>query len=308
MNNIKISVCTLNQKTMNFENNLKNIIHSISISKKRNSDIIVLPELVITGYNCYNDFYDINTYNKSLEIIREICNHDSLTHNILLVLGSLIIYKKKIYNCVFFISNNKIILIRPKIILANDKNYKEEYWFSKWKYKNIKLFKLKDFHQQKNVPIGNVIINYKTKDEINVKIATEICEELWSDNSLNKTLFLNGADIIVNSSASFYRPNKLNIRKELINNATKLYGGIYCYSNHQGYENNEHKLYFDGRSMISMNGRIIESEKNLKLNKVKVITKEINLDKVYSYRNTSLFSKDKLIKLQKKDKLLIINC
>ena len=43
-----------------------------------------------------------------------------------------IVHKNVIYNCRVLIYNGKILLIRPKMWLANDGNYRELRWFTPW--------------------------------------------------------------------------------------------------------------------------------------------------------------------------------
>ena len=51
---------------------------------------------------------------------------------------------------------------------------------------------------------------------------------------------------------------KLQTRIDLLKNATKKSGGVYLYSNMEGGDGD--RLWFDGRSMIAMNGQILNIE------------------------------------------------
>jgi NAD+ synthase (glutamine-hydrolysing) len=53
------------------------------------------------------------------------------------------------YNCRVFFLNGKILLIRPKIVLADDDNYRERRYFTGWsKLKKIEDYRLPKFIQQ----------------------------------------------------------------------------------------------------------------------------------------------------------------
>jgi NAD+ synthase (glutamine-hydrolysing) len=66
---------------------------------------------------------------------------------------------------------------------------------------------------------------------------------------------MDGAEIILNSSGSHHMLRKLNKRLSLILNCTAKSGSVYVYSNQQGCDGG--RLYFDGSSMIAMNGKVI---------------------------------------------------
>jgi len=274
--NINVSVCTVNQLSMDFLNNENRIIKAIEIAKK-SSKIILLPELVTTGYSCQTKFHEDETYTLSMNILRNICNHQTLTKDILLVLGAPIIYNKIKYNAMIFISNGIIQLIRPKINLANDGKYSESNWFTSWTKKGLKNYQLIGFNQQNSTKIGIAIINCN-----GVKIAAEICAELWVSKSMNIQLYLNNTDIILNSSGSYFEMNKIKKRISLVNNATKRFGGAYVYSNMKGCDGEFY--YFDGGSFIGLNGTIIGIQERFTLIDIEVLTCTINLDDITNYR------------------------
>lgn len=65
---------------------------------------------------------------------------------------------------------------------------------------------------------------------------------------------LDGVEIIANGSGSHHELRKLDLRLNLINSSTKRNGGVYMYSNLVGCDGG--RVYYDGSSMISMNGKI----------------------------------------------------
>ena len=274
--NVKVSVITLNQWAMDFIGNEKRIIESINIAKEEGGKIILLPELCTTGYSCQDHFYESETYMLSMNIVRNICNDNELTKEIMLVLGIPVIHNGVKYNTMTFISNGEIILIRPKINLADDGNYREARWFTSWSKEGLENFELEGF-KQKSAPIGVAIINCN-----GVKIAAEVCEELWIPQSMNIPLYLNDTDIILNSSGSHFEMNKIQKRIDLLNAATKRSGGAYIYSNMKGCDGE--RLYFDGGSMIGINGKIVALEERFNLIDVQVLTYPINLDDISEYR------------------------
>ena len=83
--------------------------------------------------------YAFFSVNYSVSICRWECLKDILTgdytDNILCSIGMPVIFNSVRYNCQVFCLNHKIIMIRPKMSLANDGNYREFRWFSAWTFK-----------------------------------------------------------------------------------------------------------------------------------------------------------------------------
>jgi len=116
---------------MDFEWNKKNIIESIKQAKEANCTIRLGPELEITSYDCEDHFHELDTVTHSWEVIAEILSTD-LTVDILCDFGMPVIYKNSLYNSRVICLNKKIILVRPKIWLAEDAAGREARWFTPW--------------------------------------------------------------------------------------------------------------------------------------------------------------------------------
>ncbi|KAJ8058664.1 hypothetical protein OCU04_012838 [Sclerotinia nivalis] len=93
---------------------------------------------------------------------------------------------------------------------------------------------------------------------------------------------LDGVEIFTNSSGSHHELRKLNIRLELIKEATLKAGGIYLYANQQGCDGD--RLYYDGSAMIVVNGRVVAQASQFSLYDVEVVTATVDLEEVRAYR------------------------
>lgn len=94
--------------------------------------------------------------------------------------GMPVVHKNVIYNCRVVCFNKKILLIRPKMWMANDGNYRELRWFTPWqKYKQAEEHYLPkmvaDVTGQHTCPIGHAVV--ATQD---TSIGVELCEELFT--------------------------------------------------------------------------------------------------------------------------------
>ena len=119
-----LATCALNQWALDFEGNLARVKSSISIAKKRGARYRVGPELELPGYGCEDHFLELDTTEHSWECLADLLNGDE-TDEIVCDVGMPVIHRGVRYNCRVFVLNRKILLIRPKLCLANDGNYRE---------------------------------------------------------------------------------------------------------------------------------------------------------------------------------------
>ncbi|CAA7396616.1 unnamed protein product [Spirodela intermedia] len=280
---LKVATCNLNQWAMDFDTNLRNIKESISKAKESGAVIRVGPELEITGYGCEDHFLEQDTVAHSWECLKNLLSGD-WTDGILCSIGMPIIYQSVRYNCQVFCLNRRILMIRPKMCLANDGNYREFRWFSAWTLKD----ELVDFQlpndvaealSQESAPFGYGYIQF-----LDVAIAAETCEELFTSDAPRIALALNGVEVFTNASGSHHQLRKLNLRIDAIKSATLFCGGVYIYSNHQGCDGG--RLYYDGCSCIAINGDVVAQGSQFSLKDIEVLTAQVDLDAIASYRGS----------------------
>ncbi|CAM8939462.1 unnamed protein product [Rhodiola kirilowii] len=280
---LKVATCNLNQWAMDFDVNLKNIKESISRAKEVGAVIRLGPELEITGYGCEDHFLELDTVGHAWECLKELLLGD-WTDGILCSFGMPIIKGSERYNCQVMCLNRKIIMIRPKMWLANDGNYRELRWFTAWKQKD----QLVDFQlpheisealSQRSVPFG-----YGYMQFLDTAVAAEVCEELFTPIPPHAELALNGVEVFMNASGSHHQLRKLDIRLRAFIGATHTRGGVYMYSNHQGCDGS--RLYYDGCSCIVWNGELVAQGSQFSLKDVEVVVAQVDLDAVASLRGS----------------------
>ncbi|XP_029438310.1 glutamine-dependent NAD(+) synthetase isoform X3 [Rhinatrema bivittatum] len=193
-----------------------------------------------------------------------------------------VIHKNVRYNCRVIFLNGKILLIRPKMTLANAGNYRELRWFTPWsKARHVEEYFLPRMIQeltgQETVPFGDAVI--ATRD---TSVGTELCEELWVPNSPHIEMGLDGIEIFTNSSGSHHELRKAHTRVDLVKSTTAKNGGIYVLANLKGCDGD--RLYYDGCAMISVNGHIVAQGSQFSLDDVEVLVATLDLEDVRSYR------------------------
>nr|XP_023675539.1 glutamine-dependent NAD(+) synthetase isoform X1 [Paramormyrops kingsleyae] len=278
---VTLATCTLNQWALDFDGNFKRILESIAIAKSKGAKYRLGPELEVCGYGCADHFYESDILLHSFQVLKELLE-SPVTQNIICDVGMPVTHRNVRYNCRVIFLNKKILLIRPKLSLANYGNNREFRWFSPWnKSRCVEEYFLprmiQDVTGQETVPFGDGVLS--TKDTC---IGSEICAELWNPRSPHIEMGLDGVEIFTNSSASYHELRKANQRVNLVKSATSKCGGIYLFANQRGCDGD--RLYYDGCAMIAVNGDIVAHGLQFSLEDVEVITATLDLEDVRSYR------------------------
>ncbi|KAB0799157.1 hypothetical protein PPYR_07037 [Photinus pyralis] len=279
---VTIATATLNQWALDFDGNRERILESILEAREMGATLRTGPELEICGYSCEDHFYESDTFLHSWEVLLELLTAP-LCKDILIDVGMPVMHKNVAYNCRVVFLNQKIILIRPKMYLCNDGNYRESRWFSGWqKHRETEEYYLprmiSSVTGQSVVPFGDAVI--ATRDTC---LGFEICEELWVPQNPHIAMCLDGVEIFCNGSGSYTELRKAYIAFDLVKSATLKCGGCYVFSNLRGGDGQ--RVYFNGGSCIAVNGDIVNYCQQFSLQDVEVIAATIDLEDIRAYRN-----------------------
>ncbi|KAL1969766.1 hypothetical protein VTN77DRAFT_7275 [Rasamsonia byssochlamydoides] len=279
---VTVATCNLNQWALDFEGNTNRIIESIKKAKAAGARFRVGPELEICGYGCLDHLLEQDLYLHCWEMLERILL-DKDCYDILLDIGMPVQHRNVRYNCRVICLNGKILLIRPKMWLANDGNYREMRHFTPWmrprEHEQFHLpRRIQKLQGATHVTFGDAVIS--TPDTC---IGAETCEELFTPDPPHNHMSLDGIEVITNSSGSHFTLRKLDTRLQLIREATKKNGGVYLYANQQGCDGD--RLYYDGCAMILVNGEVVAQGSQFSLNDVEVVTATIDLEEVRAYRS-----------------------
>jgi len=241
---LTLAGAALNQTPLDWDNNLQNIQEAISEAISQNVDILLLPELCITGYGCEDLFLSPwlgeAAFQKLLQI-KEWC--DGIT----VCLGVHLWLDKQVYNTACVIKNKEIVGFTAKQFLAKDGIHYEPRWFTEWPANQVGEFEILG----QKYKIGDLIY-----EEQGIKYAFEICEDAWRPNRPAERHMAKGVQLILNPSASHFALSKTDVRYRLVVEASKKYQCIYLYANLLG--NEAGKAIYDGEVLIAQNGNLIK--------------------------------------------------
>ena len=220
---IKVVSATPKIKVADVDYNLKSICEIIKRANTDGANLLVLPELTITGYSCFDLFYQKPLLDKAINSLFEIAKK-SKSYNMIIVVGLPVLKDTKLYNAAAVIFKGEILGIIPKTNLPNYGESCEKRYFTKAPCQNSTIL-LKD----KSVPFGTKLL-FKDKNLPEFCLGVEICEDLWALEPVSTLLVKNGATIIANCSASNELVTKDKYRMSLVvGQSARLISG-YIYS------------------------------------------------------------------------------
>jgi NAD+ synthase (glutamine-hydrolysing) len=234
--------------------NTTEIIKFIDQANDYGVEVLVFPELCITGYTCGELFLSNvlkHSVNNSLD---KICKATTGKGPIVF-LGSPIWYKSKLYSCAVVFQNGKILGVVPKTALPTYSEFYELRYFASGRNVSGTI----NLCGQTSLFSTDIIFSAKNDD--NVKIAAEICEDMFIVSPPSNRHAQAGATIIVNLSASNELVGKSDYRKSLIKSQSGRLLGGYVYAS-AGSDESVSDMVFSGHRIIAENGEII-SESSL---------------------------------------------
>ncbi|MGP8305565.1 NAD(+) synthase [Vibrio sp. YIC-376] len=268
MNKLRISSCSLNQTPMDWSGNMKNIQQAIHVAHASGSELLITPELCISGYGCEDFFHSPHVANRALQSVCELI--DSIPDSMAVTVGLPVLINNRIYNGVVLLTSKGIQGISLKRNLAANGLHYEQRWFTPWtRDKNATVF-LNGVVSA--VPIGNLVYSIH-----GVKLGIEICEDAWVANRTSERFFNQGVEVIANPSASHFAIGKFLTRKRLVEESSRVYSACYVYSNLCGCESG--RAIYDAGVMIAVDGSLVAKGERLHMSDVEVITTDINLSR-----------------------------
>ena len=259
-------------KVANPDFNTDEIIKCAIEAEKNGAGLILFPELCISGYSCGDLFYQEFLYSKSMEGLKKIAESTKKLSAVIVV-GFYMRLENNLFNCAALIQEGKIKGIVPKMFLPNYKEFYEARWFASGiriceRIKSVRLFGC-------DTPFGHLIFE---DEENEFKIGIEVCEDLWVPITPGSYLALNGAHIILNSSASNETVAKSDYRRNLVamESAKNICGYVYASS---GVHESTTDLVFGGHDLIAENGAII-SESTLFERNSTIVYGEIDYQRI----------------------------
>jgi NAD+ synthase (glutamine-hydrolysing) len=244
---VRVGAVVPKLKVADTEFNCNEIIKQIEVASNNKIQIIVFPELCVTGYTCQDLFEQDALLEEAEKALNRILDYTN-NLDIICIIGMPIKAENQLFNTAVVIQKGKILGIVPKTFIPNYGEFYEKRWFASSKNANKKEIEILD----QKVPFG-IDLLFKDKENNEICFGIEICEDIWAVEPPSNKLALLGANIIFNLSASNEVIGKKEYRRDLVKmqSAKTISGYVYCSC---GVNESTADLVFSGESMIFENG------------------------------------------------------
>lgn len=257
----------------NVKENMKRHLAMMREAKEKHVSIVTFPELSLTGYTCGDLFFQRRLLDDVTDALLTL--KDEMPEGILAVVGAPLEIEGALYNCAVVLHKGEIISAVPKTFLPNNGEFYEKRWFQSG-----------DARRDASVAIPKLKMDvcrqaiFETED--GVRFGIELCEDLWAPLPPSTMLSVEGAEIILNLSASNELLSKREYRQQLISQQSARCQCGYVYVS-AGMGESSSDLVFSGHSVIASCGTVIrESEGYLADNYL--MTADIDIDRIRADR------------------------
>lgn len=257
----------------NVKENMKRHLAMMREAKEKHVSIVTFPELSLTGYTCGDLFFQRRLLDGVTDALLAL--KDEMPEGILAVVGAPLEIEGALYNCAVVLHKGEIISAVPKTFLPNNGEFYEKRWFQSGDARrdaSVAIPKLKTDVCRQAI--------FETED--GVRFGIELCEDLWAPLPPSTMLTVEGAEIILNLSASNELLSKREYRQQLISQQSARCQCGYVYVS-AGMGESSSDLVFSGHSVIASCGTVIrESEGYLADNYL--MTADIDIDRIRADR------------------------
>ena len=245
--NVAAAVPTV--KVADVDYNVQQVESLIAQAEGRGVEVIVFPELCITGYTCQDLFKEQLLLDRAEQGVIMLLDFTRKL-DVISIVGAPVVINGLLYNCAVVIQGGNILGIVPKTYLPNYAEFYEKRWFASAQDLNpIDLY-----FAGNSVRVSAEPQVFVTSD--GMKFGVEICEDVWAPIPPSNNLALAGADIIFNLSASDELIGKHAYLKSLLaqQSARTVSGYVYASC---GFGESTQDVVYGGNALIYENGKLL---------------------------------------------------
>ena len=279
--------------------NVEQIENLVIQAEGKGVEVIVFPELSLTGYTCQDLFRQQLLLDRVEQGVMRLMDFTRKL-DIIAIVGAPIPVGNLLLNCAVVIQKGHVLGMVPKFYLPNYSEFYEKRWFAS----------AQDLRDMELRYAGNVVNMtadiqlFRTAD--GVLFGIEICEDVWAPAPPSNKLALAGADIVFNLSASDELIGKHDYLKSLLSQQSARTMTGYVYSS-CGFGESTQDVVYGGNAMIYENGKLLAEAARFSLEPQMMMT-QIDVEKLRSERrgNSTYVNAQRNVKFSLLDKQFAI--
>lgn len=275
---IKVAAAIPSVKVADCSYNVQQIESLIAMAEGKGVEVIVFPELCITGYTCQDLFKQTLLLEQAETSVLMLLDFTRKL-DIISIVGVPVVVGDLLLNCAAVIQKGDLLGLVPKTYLPNYSEFYEKRWFAS----------SQDLQPSEIRFAGNKIVVtpqptlFRTCD--GAMFGVEICEDVWAPVPPSCNLALSGADIIFNLSASDELIGKHDYLKGLLAQQSARMISGYVYSG-CGFGESTQDVVYGGNAIAYENGQLLAESERFALDSQLIITL-IDVEKIRNERRTN---------------------
>ena len=275
---VKVAAAVPAVKVADVEYNVQQIESLIAQAEGRGVEVIVFPELCITGYTCQDLFKEQLLLDRAESAILTLLDFTRKL-DIISIVGLPVVINGLLYNCAAVIQSGSLLGIVPKTYLPNYAEFYEKRWFASAQDLNPLEF----YFAGGQIAVSSEPKLFVTSD--GMKFGIEICEDVWAPIPPSNNLAVAGADIIFNLSASNEVLGKHAYLKSLLaqQSARTICGYVYASC---GFGESTQDAVYGGNALIFENGHLLVEGSRFSF-QPQIQTSQIDIEKLRVERRSN---------------------
>ena len=273
---VKVAAAVPHVVVADCKENEQSIESQILIADSKGAQVVVFPELCLTGYTCGDLFAQQLLLEEAELALMQIMNNTRHL-DIISIVGLPVSQGDRLLNGAAVLQHGRILGLVAKTFIPNYKEFYEQRWFSSASHLTSNSVQLCGH----KVPVGNNLLF----DTPEFSFGIEICEDLWAPIPPSSVLSLMGAEVVFNLSASDDVIGKYHYLQQLVaqQSARNLSGYVYTSS---GFGESSTDLVFSGKCFIYENGVKLADNERFSFEEQLVVS-EIDVDRMRMERRVN---------------------
>ena len=246
---VKVAAAIPAVKVADVHYNMQQVESLIAQAEGQGVEVVVFPELCLTGYSCQDLFKEQLLIDKAEEALMILLDFTRKL-DVIAIIGLPVQISGLLYNCAAVIQGGQLLGIVPKTFLPNYNEFYEKRWFAS----SQDLTACDIYLAGSPIHVSPEPTLFTTAD--GVKFGIEICEDVWAPVPPSNNLTLAGADIVFNLSASNELIGKHRYLCSLLSQQSARTMSGYVYAS-CGFGESTQDVVYGGNALIFENGHLL---------------------------------------------------
>ncbi len=261
----RVGVASVRTLPLDFEAHVERLEQVFVEARLYGVQVLALPELVLSGYECGDFFWHPWVSEKAWEALQRLL---PVTEGLITAIGLPLRIGDSLYNAAAVVADKRILGFALKTRLAKDGVFYEPRWFTAGPASHWLT------EPRSGRPAGLFVLEWE-----GLRIGVEICEEAWQAPRVLDQLW---PHIVLGLNASPFEIGKPERRRRLVTETSYRYRCVYLYANLLG--NEAGKLLYDGESLIAYKGELVSATPPFSYRAYELATADIDFAPLHTWR------------------------